>query len=101
MSIPTPYTVDLLPYTEGSKDARGRGAELFGPPVPVAVHGWYSVAADELELLAPSGFPGKGLDQMVVDGDTYTIEGNPKAFNHSPFGNEVGGLVVALRKEPG
>lgn len=53
------------------------------------------------KLFFPKAYPDLNeTDQVVVRGEVFAIEGNPADWK-SPFGSDVGGLVVELKKAEG
>lgn len=106
------YTVQRLPYVAGAEDSHGNPVDSWGDPVDTPVYGWASPSSSEpklaghdrvvvdVEMGAPVGTVAEPRDKFVLGGRTYTVEGEPEDYNHSPFGGQPG-IVVNLRRVEG
>lgn len=96
-AVPTPYTVQRLPWSAGPEDDRGNTTDTWGTPVNVLVHGWSPPAEDlentsradtvihDLDLYAPAGTTANPQDRFVVDGMTYDVVGYVQDYTHGPW----------------
>ena len=111
--IPSPYTLTIRVRTEGAKDAFGNvtvtwperewrvrsvapGA-MADPSDPNRDLGSiaYTIHAD-----ADSGPPSR-LDEVVVDGEPYAVDGDPADWTRGPWPNPVAGVIVLLTRSEG
>lgn len=113
MSLPTPYTVQRLPFTAGGTDAHGNPTSGWGAPVDVQVHGWAPPSQDaepnaanrdlverDLDLYAPAGTTGGPRDRWVVDGVVYEAVGHPEDYTKGPW-QWAAGVRVNLKRAEG
>ncbi len=114
MDLPTPYTLGVKRYQPGAKDSHNNPVDAWADPVDWPVYAYASGANAEpseagrdLSLVlwtvyAPSGdtLPA-ALDRVVLDGDEYAVEGEPRDYSHDPWSNHVGGAVVYLKDPRG
>jgi hypothetical protein len=109
--LPTPWTVDILPYQGMTPDRFGNETPTWGLPVPKRVYGWAPAGTDEvngwrhdvtadLQVYAPPDFTAGPRDRVVVDGRTYEVEGEVEDFGHGPFSFNPG-VRVNLRRVEG
>lgn len=113
MALPTPYTVEQLPWTNSGTDPHGNPVEGYGDPVPVKVHGWSvpqssetdSAVADrvivDVKLYCPPGTEVSHRDRFrLPTGGTYDVVGELEDYTHGPFEFRAG-VVVNLRRTDG
>jgi hypothetical protein len=110
-AIPTPWTVAVLHYLTGVEDEYGNDVEGWSSPDTQRVYGWgpagsfeqggwqRQVTADK-SVFAPPAFRCGPHDRVVVDGQTYDVEGEVEDYTHGPFGYGPG-VVVNLRRVTG
>lgn len=108
MTFPLAQTVQHLPFVAGVEDSHGNPIGSWDTPVEVAVYGWASPTSTEpklaghdrvivdVEMFAPSTWPGHARDRVTVAGATFEVIGEPEDYNHGPFGWEPG-VVVNLQ----
>lgn len=112
--IPTRYTVTRERFTPGAKDRHGKPADAWGPPVPVAVHGWAPPSPDTepalearravertLDLYAPAGTAGAPRDRWTVAGVHYLQVGHPEDFTRGPWPFAAAGVRINLKTVEG
>lgn len=126
MSLPTPYTVQRLPFDPGATDAHGNPVDAWGAPVDVAVHGWASPSADtvpsdpnrdavirDLDLYAPAGTVGRPKDHWVIPGEAaqechhhpglmcFAQVGYVEDYTKGPWQNPAAGVRINLKRAEG
>lgn len=113
VSLPTPYTVQRLPFDPGATDAHGNPVDGWGSPVDVPVHGWAPPSADtvpsdpnrdavirDLDLYAPAGTTGGPRDRWVVDGVEYDQVGHVEDYTKGPW-QWAAGVRINLKRAEG
>lgn len=110
--IPTPHTVQVLPFKPGEPDSHGNPTRAWGEPVEYAVYGWdkpnpvepklagHDRVVVDIEVFAPESIVVGPDDRMVVNGQTYDVIGEVEDWNHGPWRWRPG-VVVNLRRVDG
>lgn len=110
MFISPRFTVQTQKRVLGEPDRYGEREESWEPPVDQKVYGWSPPGPDEefvrasrdavvqdLNVYVPPGFDCSADDLIVVGGLTYRASGDPRDYNHGPFGFTPGLVVRATR----
>ena len=108
---PLAQTIGHAVYQAGAEDAHGNPVDSWADPVDVAVYG-YGPRTDStepggtqvivgLEVFAPEGLALSSRDRFVVDGLTYTVEGEVGDWTSGPFGFAPGVSFNLKRVEGG
>lgn len=109
--FPKRHQVLVSKRSESGKDAHGNPVESWGPPEPHMVYGWAVPSADEvireaqtgvkrdLDIYADEPLTGH-RDKVTVSGSEFMAQGDPRDFNHGPFGFTPG-YVIVLEKVDG
>ena len=112
--FPTPYTVELLPFVAGARDARNNVTDTFAEPVPWKVRGWSRTTGEskgehvdrltfDIELLIDFDNPSSMRDRVRIpagpDAGVYEIVGYA-GYGNSPW-PKVSGAVVNLKRVTG
>ena len=112
MSVPTPYTLQIVPSVEGAPDTLGNVATTDGPPVPWLVHSWHHGSSDEavqqgrepssvsVTVYAPTA-PLTGRDRVVIGSDSFAVIGDPRDWTHGPWDHPQAGFEVQLKRREG
>lgn len=91
-----------------TRDKLGGKQLVWGTPVPRLVYGWAAprsaepradgttVVTVDLELFAPT-FPVDDLDEFLIDGARYAVEGETGDYDHGPS-SYAPGMVVKLNR---
>ena len=112
--FPAPWTVEVLAYSEDSRDAHGNPVPSWADPGSVQpVYGWAPPSASsepfeqgrdavvrDLDVYAAPSFSAGPHDRVRVDGALYAVVGFLSDFNHGPFGYAPG-VVLALKRVDG
>lgn len=112
--FPTPYTVELLPFVAGARDARNNVMDTFAEPIPWKVRGWSRTTGEskgehanritfDIELLVEFENPSSMRDRVRIssgrDAGVYEIVGY-SGFGNSPW-PKVSGAVANLKRVTG
>lgn len=108
------YALAVRRYEPGPKDAHGTPAVLHGEPEPWAVWGYApgdntepinanrDLSLIEWTVYAPANEQAPGeRDLVVLDGETYRVDGRPADFTKGPWPHPTAGITVLLRKADG
>ena len=106
--LPAAKPVQVLAFSGAAEDDYGNETPGWGAPVTryvygwapagsLEVNGWRHTVTAELSVFAPPDFEVTSKDRMVVDGDTFEVEGLVEDYNNGPFGFTPG-VVVNLRR---
>lgn len=112
--LPTPYTLAVKRLTTTGTDSHNNPITDYADPVDWPVHAYASGANDEpaqqgrdlsnvlWTVYAPvdDKLPG-ALDLVVLGGEDYAVEGEPRDYSHDPWQHRVGGAVVYLKDARG
>jgi len=106
-------TLGHLVYVAGAKDAHNNPADSWLPAVAVSVYGWgprVSLAQAEpggtqilegRDVYAPRTWAVGAKDKVRIDGDDWTVQGDPDDWSTGPLGRSVGQKVVHLKRVEG
>lgn len=110
LKFPTPWTVQVSHWSWGEPNKYGEREKVYSPPEDRKVFGWAPPGIEEevfsanrdavvqdLDVYAPPGFDIRADDRMVIDGETYSVIGDQRDFNHGPFGFAPGHAIRVKR----
>ena len=112
MSIPLPWEAQILRWQSDALDAFGNPVEGFGPPVAFDCF-WWSPSSSEpslqghdrvvadLVVVAAADFVCGHRDRIIVGGREYDVAGEPKDYNHGPFGFSPDRVVIECKAVSG
>lgn len=113
MSVPSPYWLTVRARTDGAKDAFGnvtttwverdwrvRSVAPGAMTDPVDPNRDLGNIAYTIHADADSEPPTR-LDEVVVDGETFAVDGDPADWTRGPWANPAAGVVVLLKRSEG
>ena len=110
--IPLPWSAKISRFKAGSTDAFGNPVESWESPVEFACFWWTPSSSEpamaghdrvvaDLVVVVAAGFSCGPRDRITVDGRDYGVDGEPRDYNHGPFGFSPDRLVIECRRVDG
>lgn len=104
------YTVGLRRWQPGARDERGNAQPGYAPTTDLPVYAIYPSTSTEpttgrqdvvtgMTLLAPTGTLIGPQDLVVIDGETWQVEGDVADWSRGPFGWAPGVSINLTRAE--
>lgn len=112
--IGLPFTAGHERWTPGEEDSHGNTTPAWLPPTAVRCFWWVPTTTEpqsgpvnsdravaDAVIVIESGIPVDPRDRFILDGRRYEVVGEPKDYDHGPFGFRPGRRPIDLRRVEG
>lgn len=108
------FTLGVRRYSPGPKNAHGKPTPVYGDPIDWPVYGYgpgpntepgdpnRDASVIAWTVYAPTGdATPTEHDLVILEGDTYRVDGRPEDYTHGPWPHPTAGVAVNLTRTEG